>query len=55
MEELKFKCDDCGWSGGESELINSNGFGEGKYIEGECCPKCLNEKIEEIEPTDETT
>lgn len=47
--EVPMECYDCGWKGNQSDLINSSGLGDDKYVEGEECPDCWSKNVGEID------
>lgn len=48
-QDIKVRCTDCDWEGTQSDLINSMGLGDDRYVEGEECPKCESKEIEDVE------
>ena len=46
---MKVKCKDCGWTGKDTDLINSTGPLRERYVGGEECPVCWSRDIEDVE------
>ena len=45
MANLNVICADCEWHGTDADLINPNGFGRERYVDGENCPKCESDNV----------
>ena len=52
-DEPEVECCDCGWQGDESDLRNPGCHGDARYVDGEKCPECESDNIEDHKPEED--